>query len=166
MKCSFFYENYLKTMFSKKYVCNHFKLKSLWFKILAVQQKFNQTFSFRLKSVKKNMVQTQMAVHCDLHILCSTLGWKNWNRNKVLVTLTQVLGQIGFSSENKWFKCEGTNFTFFTYISYELSYPRSFSICSTMGQRILKLRSYFLNPHSTYHEIFSILSNNVKIAKM
>ena len=70
----------------------------------------------------------------------------------------QVPGQIGFRSKNKWFKCEGMGFIFFTYILMNYLILDLPQYAAQWGQRILKLRSYFLNPHSMYHEIFSILS--------
>ena len=51
-------------------------------------------------------------------------GQKNWNRNKV----------------------PSTRFHFFTYISYELSHPRSFSICSTMGSKNFEIALIFFEP--------------------
>ena len=71
----------------------------------------------------------------------------------------QVPGQIGFRSKNKWFKCEGMGFIFLliflmNYLILDLS-----QYAAQWGQRILKLRSNFLNPNSTCHEIFSILLN-------
>ena len=84
---------------------------------------------------------------------------KNWNRNKVLVT--QVLGQNIQKTCDLSARARISLFSLISIMNYLFLDFSQYA--AQWGQRILKLRSYFLSPHSTYREVFSILLNNLKI---